>query len=104
MHDARHHPYAVRPLQGKKHEEDTRTGLGSTLDRETVMRALREKVAPRKEEEPAPSSQSSKETAKEDDKVKEVVDKKEVERRKVEQTRDVMALEQLVESNGQGKE
>ena len=50
------------------------------------------------------SSQSSKETAKEDDKVKEVVDKKEVERRKVEQTRDVMALEQLVESNGQGKE
>ena len=104
MHDARHHPYAVRPLQGKKHEEDTRTGLGSTLDRETVMRALREKVAPRKEEEPAASSQSSKETAKEDDKVKEVVDKKEVERKKVEQTRDVMALEQLVESNGQGKE
>jgi len=104
MHDARHHPYAVRPLQGKKHEEDTRTGLGSTLDRETVMRALREKVAPRKEEEPAASSQSSKEAAKEDDKVKEVVDKKEVERKKVEQTRDVMALEQLVESNGQGKE
>ena len=104
MHDARHHPYAVRPLHGKKHEEDTRSGLGSTLDRETVMRALREKVAPRKEEEPAASSQSSKETAKEEDKVKEVVDKKEVERRKVEQTRDVMALEQLVESNGQGKE
>ena len=65
------------------------------------MRALREKVAPRKEEEPA--SQPSKER-KEDDKVKDVAEKKEAERRKVEQTRDVMALEQLVESNGSGKE
>jgi hypothetical protein len=105
MHDARHHPYAVRPLQGKKHEEDSRTGLGSTLDRETVMRALREKVAPRKEEEsPVVSQPPSKETK--EDKAKEVAEKKEVERRKVEQTRDVMALEQLVESksNGSGKE
>lgn len=70
------------------------------------MRALREKVAPRKEEEsPVVSQPPSKET-KEEDKAKEVAEKKEVERRKVEQTRDVMALEQLVESksNGSGKE
>jgi hypothetical protein len=46
------------------------------------MRALREKVAPRKEDE----------------------DKKETERKKVEGTRDVMALEQLVEANGKDKE
>jgi len=68
------------------------------------MRALREKVAPRKEEEPSVASQLSSKETKEEEKVKEVAEKKEVERRKVEQTRDVMALEQLVESNGSGKE
>lgn len=99
LHDSRHHPYAARPLQGRKHDtEDSSSGLGATksnLDREMVMRALREKVAPRKEEDH--SKDDTEKTTKE-------VENKEAEKRKVEQTRDVMALEQLVESNGAGKE
>jgi hypothetical protein len=93
----------MRPLQGKKHDNEE-SGLGGTksnLDRETVMRALREKVAPRKE------SEASSPTNKEDtdkNKEKETTEKKEVERRKVEQPRDVMALEQLVESDEQAKD
>lgn len=90
LHDSRHHPY--RPLQGKKHDtEDHGTGLGGTkqnLDREAVMRALREKVAPRKEDE-KDEEKTENETEK----------KKEMERKKVEGTRDVMALEQLVENS-----
>jgi hypothetical protein len=50
------------------------------------MRALREKVAPRKEDE---KDEEKTET--------ETERKKEMERKKVEGTRDVMALEQLVE-------
>jgi hypothetical protein len=54
-----------------------------------VMRALREKVAPRKDDDKdtSPSKESSKEIS------------REVEREKKTETRDVMALEQLVESN-----
>jgi hypothetical protein len=54
------------------------------------MRALREKVAPTRRE----ASRS-----KEDEKA----EKKELERRKVEHTRDAMALQQLVEPIGGGK-
>jgi hypothetical protein len=52
------------------------------------MKALREKVAPRREDdkEIAPSKETTTTT-------------KEVEREKKTETRDVMALEQLVESN-----
>jgi len=90
MHESRHHPYPNRPLQKKHEQEENGTGLGGTkssLDRETVMRALREKVGPRREEE-------------KDDQERKENEKKEAERKKVETTRDVMALEQLVESNG----
>jgi hypothetical protein len=59
------------------------------------MRALREKVGPRRENEDR-SPVNKEDTDKSKDKE---ADKKEAERRKVEQTRDVMALEQLVESN-----
>ena len=93
-HESRHHPYS-RPLQGKKNDsEDTASGSAkSPLDRETVMRALREKCAPRKEEEKKAEEARVKES-----------EKKDAERKKAEQTRDAMALEQLVESNGAQKE
>jgi hypothetical protein len=87
LHESRHHPYSSRP---KKHDEE-QSGLGATkpnLDRETVMKALREKVAPRKEDD------------KEHSPSKETTTTKEVEREKKTETRDVMALEQLVESSG----
>jgi Protein of unknown function (DUF2722) len=113
LHESRHHPYSARPLQGRKHDSEE-TGLGATksnLDRETVMRALREKVAPKKDEvipkkdevaskkdeEITPPSSSKEESNKE-------TEKKEVERRKAEQAREVMGVEQLVESNGAAKE
>jgi hypothetical protein len=54
------------------------------------MRALQEKVAPTRREEAR---------SKEDEKA----EKKEIERRKVEYTRDAMALQQLVEPIGGGK-
>jgi hypothetical protein len=96
MHESRHHPYApARSLPNRRHESEE-GGLGATksgLDRETVMRALREKVGPR-------SDDATISTSKEEDKA----EKKEAERRKVEQARAVMALEQLVEPNGTGKE
>jgi hypothetical protein len=90
LHDSRHHPYPSS--RTKKHDEENTSGLGGTkpnLDREMVMRALREKVAPRKDDEKdtSPSKESSKEIP------------KEVEREKKMETRDVMALEQLVESH-----
>ena len=94
LHDSRHHPYSSRS-QSKKHDpEDAGSGLGGTksnLDRETVMRALREKVGPRQSDEVKDDSSINKES-----------DKKEAERKKSEGTRDVMALEQLVDSNGAG--
>jgi hypothetical protein len=88
LHESRHHPYSARPLQ-KKHETEE-NGLGGTkspLDRETVMRALREKVGPRRNED-------------QEDQDKRESEKKELAERKKGETRDVMALEQLVESNG----
>jgi len=57
------------------------------------MRALREKVAPKREEEVTPSKSEA-----------EKGEKKDGERRKAEQGRDVMALEQLVEKGRPGKE
>jgi len=62
------------------------------------MRALREKVAPKKDDENKEENEKPSE-----EKTREA-EKKEVERRKVEQTRDVMGVEQLVESNGAGKD
>ena len=104
LHESRHHPYSSssRPLpQNKKYDTEEPSGLGATksnLDREAVMRALREKVAPKKDDENKEESEKSRE-----EKTREA-EKKEVERRKVEQTRDVMGVEQLVESNGAGKD
>jgi len=103
-HESRHHPYSssTRPLQlGKKYDAEEPSGLGATksnLDRETVMRALREKVAPKKDDENKEESEKPREEMTRE------AEKKEVERRKVEQTRDVMGVEQLVESNGSGKD
>ena len=54
------------------------------------MRALREKVAPGRDDAAITSTCKEKEKA----------EKKEAERRKIEHARDVMALEQLVEPNG----
>jgi hypothetical protein len=56
------------------------------------MRALREKVAPKREEEPPPKVERDK------------AEKKEEERRRPEQGRDVMALEQLMDQKEPGKE
>jgi hypothetical protein len=104
LHESRHHPYSssIRPLQhGKKYDAEESSGLGATrsnLDRETVMRALREKVAPKKDDENKEESEKPHE-----EKTRES-EKKDVERRKVEQTRDVMGVEQLVESNCAGKD
>jgi len=95
IRESRHHPYSSRPLPTSRRNE-TEEGLGSTksgLDRETVMRALREKVAPKREEE-GTSSKSEAEKG----------GKKDGERRKQEQGRDVMALELLVEKSGPRKE
>jgi hypothetical protein len=98
MHDSRHHPYPSR-IQSRKHDDEA-PGLGATkspLDRETVMRALREKVAPRKEDEDLEKRDSERREPDKRDS-----DKKEVEKKRGDSaTRgDVMALEQLVESNG----
>src|SRR5579859_1824826 len=97
MHDNRHHPYPSR-IQSRKHDDEA-PGLGATkspLDRETVMRALREKVAPRKEDE-----ESEKREAEKRESEKNESERRETERKKVDSARgDVMALEQLVESNG----
>src|SRR5579859_7470641 len=97
MHDNRHHPYPSR-IQSRKHDDEA-PGLGATkspLDRETVMRALREKVAPRKEDE-----ESEKREAEKRESDKNESERRETERKKVDSARgDVMALEQLVESNG----
>jgi len=95
IRESRHHPYSSRALPSSRRNE-TEEGLGSTksgLDRETVMRALREKVAPKREEEVTPSKSEA-----------EKGEKKDGERRKAEQGRDVMALEQLVEKGRPGKE
>jgi len=96
MHESRHHPYSSRSLPNRRHEppED---GLGATksgLDREMVMRALREKVAPRQDD--TAETSISKDEAK--------AEKKAAERRKIEQARNVMALEKLVEPNGTVKD
>jgi hypothetical protein len=56
------------------------------------MRALREKVAPKREEGLAPKVD------------RETAEKKEEERRRTEQGRDVMALEQLMDKKEPGKE
>lgn len=97
LHDNRHHPYPSR-IQSRKHDDEA-PGLGATKsppDRETVMRALREKVAPRKEDEEFEKRDSEKREF-----GKNESEKKETERKKVDSARgDVMALEQLVESNG----
>ena len=63
------------------------------------MRALREKVAPKKDDDVSSSKadENDKETTT-------AAEKKEVERKKVEQAREVMGVEQLVESNGAEKE
>ena len=58
------------------------------------MRALREKVAPRQDD--AAVTSTSKDEAK--------AEKKAAERKKLEQARDVMALEKLVERNGTVKD
>jgi len=59
-----------------------------------VMRALREKVAPRQDD--TAETSISKDEAK--------AEKKAAERRKIEQARNVMALEKLVEPNGTVKD
>lgn len=99
MHDNRHYPYPSR-IQSRKHDDEA-PGLGATkspLDRETVMRALREKVAPRKEDEDVERREQERR-----DSDKRDSERKEAERNRVDSTTtrgDVMALEQLVESNG----
>jgi len=104
-HDSRHHPYSRGALQSKKDDDLGLGGTKSNLDRETVMRALREKVAPRREEEKDKTAQPTAAPETNTSRVESVEEKKEVERRKVEQTREAMALDQLVEAtNGAEKE
>jgi hypothetical protein len=107
--ESRHHPYSSRDARVypsyKRNEGEEGLGAAakSPLDRETVMRALREKVAPRREDEVRKREDESK---KREDmpsskiEVEKVEKKDSGERRKPEQGRDVMALEQLVEKEG----